>query len=95
MYVQFGVSSVSQRPNSQPWGNESAIPKKLRITFDFVKSEERCAGLIGDTSMAGYVNYYRCPNHGTEWADSSMSNDRCPCVMPRSNHAEGMISGPL
>jgi hypothetical protein len=94
MYVQHWVSSLNVR-HSRPWEHESAIPKKLRITFDFVKSEERFAGLIGDTSMAGYGNYYRCPSDGTEWADSSMSNDRCPSVMPRSNHAEAMISGPL
>ena len=27
-----------------------------------------------------YVNYYRCPDDGTHWADSwsCMCNDRCP-----------------
>jgi len=32
------------------------------------------------TGMPDFVNYYRCPNDGTEWADawSCMSNDKCP-----------------
>lgn len=30
--------------------------------------------------MVSYVNYYKCPKDGSEWADawSSMCNDKCP-----------------
>jgi hypothetical protein len=46
-------------------GNESAIPKNFSAIL---------------RAMPSYVNYYRCPNDGTEWVDcwSSMCNDRCP-----------------
>jgi hypothetical protein len=48
--------------------------------------------------MPGFVNYYRCSNDGTEWADvwSCMCNDKCPsCNAEIEPYRSNDIDSPL
>jgi hypothetical protein len=51
-----------------------------------------------NTKIISYLNYYRCPNDGTLWADawSCKCNDKCPvCNAEIEPYESAEINAPL
>jgi hypothetical protein len=61
-------------------------------------TEIRFERLESSAVMNTYLNYYRCPNDGSEWVDawSSGCNDKCPlCQAEIQTYRSDEISIPL